>query len=310
MLGFLTLVAILNLFNAIIQLNLNGNGTTAYFRIFEVTLGSLDIQAYFWISTIITFMVFTATVFSIYRGVPTDPQVLQRIAKVEENLAVNTNMIENTQIGFFRKLEENEKANEETFRKININLEETRKQVSDNLAGHKNTLINIEKETEKNAEAVKKQATELTNLKKKIEKLEKETPPKAKLTSLTALKGFKGIRPRLATKLNDLNIATISELLSIDSASIAEKISESPEKIANIQAAAQLLMVPGIEEKHAELLVRAGITSRRELANQDPVQLYRAIFGIAKTFVDERKMAPNKIPTIEDVSTWINQAHL
>jgi len=311
LLGFFTLLAILNVLNATIQLNLNGSSSTTYFTVFNMTLGSLNVEAYFWISLIITFMLFGVTSLAIYRGLPADPQVLQRIAKVEENLAVNSNMIENTQIGFFRKLEESEKANEEVFRKINLGFEDMRKEASDNLTNQKKALEGMEEVGRKNAEMIKKQATELTSLKKNIVRIGKETPTqKPKLTGQTKLEDVKGISPRLATKLSQMKTTNVSELLAADPASLAEKAAELVETIANVQAQAQLLMVPGLDEKHAELLVKYGITSRRELANQDPVQLYRGIVGIAKTYVEQRKMSEQKVPTIEDVSSWIKQAKL
>jgi len=308
LLTFFTLLGILNVFNSVIQLNLNGSDSIAYFRVSSVTLGSLGVEGYFWISLIMTFVLFGVTSLSVYRGLPVDPQVLQRIAKVEENLAVNSNMIENTQIGFFRKLEENEKANEEVFRKINLGVEDMRKEASDNLANQKKALESMEEVGRKNAEVIKKQATELTSLKKKIDNIGKETTQKPKLTSQTRLENVKSISPRLATKLSQMKTTNVSELLAADPASIAEKAAELVETIANVQAQAQLLMVPSIDEKHAELLVKYGITSRRELASQDPVQLYRGIVGIAKTYVEQGKMSEQKVPTIEDVSLWIKQA--
>lgn len=310
-LGLLTLVSILNLFNAIIQLNLNGSGTVANFRVFSATLGSLNIEAYFWMSTIVTILLFSATIASIYRGLPIDPQVLQRIAKVEENLAVNSNMLENTQVGFFRRLEENEKMNDDTLRRINLNLQETRKEVSDSLTKQTTSLQNIEKQTEKSSESVEKQAMELGSLKRKLKNLGKVTnPQKPKLRGKTKLEELQYIPPKLANKLKEIKITNAGEFLATDAATISEKTAELSETIANLQAIAQLLMVPGIDEKHSELLVRFGITSRRELASQDPVQLYRGLVGIAKTYVEHGKMSPHKIPTIEEVSSWIKQAHL
>jgi len=309
-LGLLTLIAALSVFNAIIQLNLYGNGATAYFSIFDATLGSLNIEAYFWISVIIMFLLFTATCFSVYRGLPLEPQILQTMAKVEENLAANSNMLENTQIGFFRKLEDTEKQNDETFHKIGLSLEETRKEVADSLDKQASALQIIGKETQKNTDKVKKQATELTKIKKTIEQLNNQNHEKPKLMGQTKIQDFRAVTPSLATKLSGIGIMNVSELLAVDSASIAEKTGELPENIARSQAQAQLLMVPGIDEKHSELLVRFGVTSRRELANQDPVQLYRGLVGIAKTYVDQGKMSASKVPTIEDVSSWIKQAHL
>lgn len=311
LLGFLTLLATFNVFAAIFQLNLNGGDSTANFKIFDITLGSLDTELYFWASIVATFVFFTATSFSFHRGLPADPRVLQRLNKVEEDLTFNTNMLENTQIGFFRKLEENEKANEEIFRKISINVEDMKKETLGSLSKQEEALLTIEGENRKNIETIRKQATELTGLKKKIEQIGKEAPSqKAKLTGGTKLEKFKNVPPRLATKLNGIEITNVSEFLAADSDTMAEKTAESVERIARMQTEAQLLMVPGIDEKNAELLAKVGINSRRELADQDPVQLYRGIAGIAKTQVIQGKMTVRRVPTIEDVTSWIKQARL
>jgi hypothetical protein len=310
-LGLLTLVSILNLFNAIIQLNLYGSGTAVNFSVFSGTLGSLNIEAYFWLSTIVTILLFSVTIASIYRGLPIDPQLLQRIAKVEENLAVNSNMLENTQIGFFRRLEENEKMNDDTLRKINLNMQETTREVSDSLTKQTASLQNIEKQVGKSSESVEKQAMELSFLRRKLKNFGKvANPQKPRLRGSTKLEELQCIPPKLANKLKEIKITKAGEFLATDAATIAEKTGELSETIANLQAIAQLLMVPGIDEKRSELLVRFGVTSRRELASQDPVQLYRGLVGIAKTYVEHGRMSSNKIPTIEDVSSWIKQAHL
>jgi len=313
-LGFLALFAVINVFNATVQLNLNGYGYVSEFKIFNTSLGSLDVEVYLWTSIVLTFLFFSATIYCIYRGLPTDPVVLEKLGKLEENVAVNQNMLENTQIGFFKKLEDNNNANEEFFRMVSLNLEESRKEALANFAEHKKALDNIDKDNRKNAEIIKRQATEFTDVRKKVEGIESAingtTAEKAELTSQTKLDRFKGVTPGLATKFDNAGIRNVSELLVADSVSIADKVSESAEAIANLQALAQLLMVPGIDEKHARLLVRFGVTSRRELANQDPVHLYRGVVGIAKTSVEEGKLPASKIPTIEDVSMWIKQARL
>ena len=67
-------------------------------------------------------------------------------------------------------------------------------------------------------------------------------------------------------------------------------------------------MIPGVDENDAELLVDAGITSRRELADQDLVQLSRRISEIAKTYIEEGKVSKEENPTIEEISSWIRIA--
>ncbi len=312
--GFLALFALVNVFSATNQLNLNGYGYVSEFRLFNMQLGSLDVEVYLWTSVVLTFLFFGATIYSVYRGVPTDPIVLEKLGKLENDLAVHQNMLENTQIGFFKKLEDNEKASEEYRRKTSLNLEETRKETLANLAEHKKALDNIEKDNTRSASIIKKQTEELTDVKEKVEGIERTVngtiKEEAELSSKTKLNKFKSVTPDLATKFSEAGIRDVSELLVADSVSIAEKVSEPAENVANLQAVAQLLMVPGIDEKQAKLLVRFGVTSRRELANQDPVHLYRGIVGIARTSVDEGKLPASKIPTIEDVSTWIRQARL
>jgi predicted RecB family nuclease len=67
-------------------------------------------------------------------------------------------------------------------------------------------------------------------------------------------------------------------------------------------------MVPGLNPSDAELLVKIGITSRKELANQDPVQLCRTLVGIANVYVEQGKMTIRQVPTIDEVWSWIKLA--
>lgn len=308
-LGLLTLLGAFNVINALIQLD--GSGPTVSFRIFNLALGSLQVDTYFWLSAIGTIVLFGATAMAINRGLPADPNTLQRLSKLEENLAVNSNMLENTQIGFFKKFEDAQKTQDEASHRISASLDDFKKDTTDSLAKQKKAMQAIEEGSDKNTLAFEKQAAHLSGLKEQLQKMEKETiTPKAKLTSLSKLDEFKSISPRLTHKLDEMNVTNIGELLEADAQLIAEKTSEMVETIANVQSIAQLLMVPCIDEKHAELLVKAGITSRRDLANQDPVKLYRDVAVIAKTHVEEGKLSSRKVPTIEDVCLWIKHAHL
>ena len=308
-LGLLMLFAVVNVINALIQLNLYGRAAITQLTLFSTTLGSINTEIYFWVSAVTMLLLFTVTCFSIYRGLPLDPSLLQRITKVEETLAANSNMIENTQIGFFKKLEDSDKLHEEALHRINSNLEVTKNEVADNLTKQSTSLQNMEKETEKNADNVKKQTTDLTRIKKSLEELESRASEKPKVNGQTKLEDFKNVPSNLANKLSHIKITNVSELLATDSTAIAERTGELPENIAHLQAQAQLLMVPGIDEKHSELLVKFGVTSQKELANQDAVQLYRGVVGIAKTYTEQGKLPPSKVPTIEDVSSWIKQAY-
>jgi hypothetical protein len=277
-----------------LKLTLHGSNSTIEFSLFgSVILSNINTEAYFWVSMILTLVIFGVTVLIIYRGFPVDPEVLERLAKLEEKVTLNANMLENTQVGFFRRFEENEKITDDAVRKISLNLEEATKQSNENLA------------------AVRKHMVELTEIRKRVEKIEKElTPTKPKLASKSKTSSLKGIKPRLTEEMRAMGITNIGEFLTTDPVIIAQKAGESLEVITNLQAMAQLMMIPGIDEKDAELLVKVGVRSRRELANQDPVQLCKAVVGIAKDYVEQKKMSANRVPTIEDVSLWIRLAKL
>ena len=77
---------------------------------------------------------------------------------------------------------------------------------------------------------------------------------------------------------------------------------------ARLQATAQLGIIPCVDENDAEMLVDAEVTSLRELADQDLVQLGRKIKEIASTYVEEGKISEDEKPTIEEISSWIRMA--
>lgn len=306
--AFLSFIAGLNVFNAVMLLTLQGSDFITEFSIMDLKLGSVSALAYFLVSTITTFVLLGLTFFFLSQGLPADPDVLQRLSKVEASLALNTNMLENMQIGFFRRLEDNEKATDETLQKVKMSLDEARKETNDALEKQGKALQDAQKENKKNTDILKKQATQVASVKKRLEKMEKAlSPPKTTLTSKSKIDAV-GVKPRLADGLKTMGIKNVGQFLTTDPAVIAGKTMELHETVTNLQAQAQLLMVPGIDANDAELLVKVGITSRKDLANQDPVQLCRAITNIANTYVEKGKMSASRVPTVDDVWSWIRSA--
>jgi predicted flap endonuclease-1-like 5' DNA nuclease len=307
--AFLTFVAGLNVFNAVMLLTLRGSDFIIELSIFDFKLSIVSALAYFLIATITTFVLLGLTFFFMFRGLPSDPNVLQRLSKVEASLALSANMLENMQIGFFRRLEDNEKTTDESLQKMSMSLDEARKETSNALEKQRKALQEVRKENKKNADIVKKQATEVTGVRKRVQKIEKVlSPAKAKLTSKSKLEAVKGVKPRFAEGLKTMGITKVGQFLTTDPAVIAGKTMELHETVTNLQAQAQLLMVPSVDPNDAELLVKAGITSRKELADQDPVQLCRAIVNIANTYVEKGKMSASHVPTIDEVWSWIRSA--
>jgi hypothetical protein len=310
-LAFLSFLAGVNVLNAFVLLTLPGGDFLAEFTIGGLTLGGVNVMVYFLISVIATFMLLGSTVYFVFKGLPADPDMLQRLAKVEASLAMNINMLENTQMGFFRRLEENEKVADEAFRKARIDLEEVRKETNGALEKQRKTLQDIQKESNDNGAIVKKQAKDVVTVKRRVAKIVKAlspTPKTAKLTSKSKLDAVGDVKPSLAYGLKNLGIETVGQFITMDPMVIAEKTMEPPDTVTSLQAKAQLLMVPSLNLNDAELLVKVGITSRKELANQDPVQLCRTLVGIANVYVEQRKMSANQVPTIDDVWSWIKLA--
>lgn len=307
--AFISFLSGLSAFNALLLLTLQGSNFTVEFSFFDLKLGAVNVFIYLLISTIVTSIFLGSTFFSLFRGLPADPEVLERLGKVEASSTLNTNMLENMQVGFFRRLEENEKATEVSLQKTNMSVEETRTATNNALEVQQQIFKNAQKENKKNAQVLKKQTTELTGVRKRVEKVEKAlTPAKTKVTSKSKLNAVKGVKPNLAEGMRNMGIRNVGQFLTTDPAVIAAKTSELHETVTNLQAQAQLLMVPGVDLSDAELLVKVGVTSRKDLADQDPVQLSRAIVNVTNTYVEKGRMSASRVPTVDDVWSWIRSA--
>ncbi|MBA7490334.1 hypothetical protein ES702_00871 [subsurface metagenome] len=186
---------------------------------------------------------------------------------------------------------------------------DTRKDMLSALQTQGRAIQRVWRSSQKGAAAIQKQSEELENITARLERLEMQVlPPQPKLTSQTNLEEMKGIGPRLAEELRSIGISNVGEFVTADPAIIAERTRVSPEMATRMQSTAQLLMIPGIEENHAELLEKVGITTRSELAHQDPIQLSRRIAESAKTNIEPGNMSDDKKPTIEEVTSWIKHA--
>jgi hypothetical protein len=310
-LAFLSFLAGISVFNAVMLSTLHGGDFLVEFSMSGLALGSVSVMVYLVLSMFATLMLIGSTFYFIFKGLPADPDVLQRLGRVEASLAMNTNMLENTHMGFFRRLEENEKVNDEAFRKTRMDLEEARKETNDALEKQRKTLQAVQKESNENVAIIKKQAKDVVTMKEIVAKIVKAlspTPKTAKLTSKSKLDAVGDVKPSLAYGLKNLGIETVGQFITMDPMVIAEKTMEPPDTVTSLQAKAQLLMVPSLNLNDAELLVKVGITSRKELANQDPVQLCRTLVGIANVYVEQGKMSANQVPTIDDVWSWIKLA--
>jgi predicted flap endonuclease-1-like 5' DNA nuclease len=173
-----------------------------------------------------------------------------------------------------------------------------------------NTMARHERRNRKNVKDILKQTGEIADIRLKMEKLESELAkmPKPQLTSQSNIEEVKGIGKNTGNELREMGITNVGELVLTDPAVIAEKTGMSEKMVEKLQGRAQLAMVPGVKNKEMTLLEEVGVTNRKELANQDPLELGRKINGIFKVYVEEGKISEAEKPTIEEVYSWIKFA--
>jgi len=345
-LGFLTFLAGLNTINATIFWATKG--IDAYVPLYIIgdivpVWSLMPVTTYFWMSLTATFILLGMTTIQALRMQPVGPEVQKMVSKVEDDMVATRGALEATRVGLFAKMEDEKIIRQDMFTTINTNMDSTKKEVLDELEKQRSATERVSKDVEdtikelgdlrkevfdtmakhtKIAQAIERSSRrtkvtaernmkELADLGPRVEKLETELiPPKPKLTSASRTEKVKGIGPRLAGELKAMGITSVGEFLLTDPESIGAKTRATPEMAARLQGRAQLLMVPGIDEKDADMLMDSGVTSRSKLAQQDAVQLGRRLNGVARTYIGKRKISESQKPTIEEISAWIKLAKL
>lgn len=341
-LGFLTFLAALGSFITVVYWVVDGPNFSIQPYLVGDYIGQLRIEEYLWISIGATFVFFGLTCVIAYQKLHPDPEIVKMFItlggnlttlrktqetvatefsdKLESNRRTTEQLFDKTEtnLGNFRKdmfdaLEKNEKDVQKVRRdlvsKIEAKVGETREEMLGLLKKHGMAMHEVQKLSKQEAVAMKEQRKELKELTDRLKKMEDAlTPLHPRLKSQDDPEEVKGIGPRLLKELRSVGITNVGELVVADPAIIGEKTRISLETAERLQATAQLLMVPGVDESDAELLLEAGVTSRQELAAQDFVSLSRKIGEIVGTYVQEGKIPKDEKPTIEEISSWIKMA--
>jgi len=306
----------------------------------------INVMSYFGVSATLTFVLLGLTAIAVTRKPPLDPALVKMFVKLDGNLTANRKTVkdgleeskktlETARMDVLEGLDGNKKVSEKLLRDatkeimggleqegktiqgvreellstIQTNVSSVRKETLAALGNQGRAIQNVERLNKQSVATAEKQMAELADMRTRIERIEKEfTPPQPKLTSLNNTEDVKGIGPRLAEQLKDMGITSVGELITTDPATIAENTKMSQDMAKHLQSTAQLLMVPGVDENDAKLLQEGEVSTIRELAQQDPLELSRKIAEIAKTYVQEGKITESEKPTIEEVLSWVKFA--
>jgi hypothetical protein len=340
--GFLSFLAALGSFITVVYWVIEGPNFSIRPYLLGDYIGQLRIEEYLWISIGATFIFLGLTCIVAYRKLHPDPEIVKMFITLGGNLTTLRKTQETTATEFSDKLENNRRTTEQLFDKTETNLGNFRKDMFDALEKNEKdvqkvrrdlvskietkvgetreemlgllkkygmAMHEVQKLSKQEAVAMNEQRTELEELADRLKKMEDAlTPLQPRLKSQDDPEEVRGIGPRFSKELKSLGITNVGELVVADSDIIGEKTRISRETAERLQATAQLLMVPGVDEGDAELLLEAGVTSRRELAAQDFVSLGRKIGELVGTYVEEGKIPEDEKPTIEEISSWIRMA--
>ncbi|WNZ28293.1 MAG: DUF4332 domain-containing protein [Candidatus Bathyarchaeota archaeon] len=340
--AFVTFLAILSSFSMAVLLINEGTGTTVVPYLVGGIFGSLSVETYLWISVAVTFALLGLTCILIYMKQPPDPEIVKLLLKVGGNLAALRNAQEASTNELVERMDYDKKVNHQFFSKVTTDLQENTKEMASLLASQgkavkkicndvvsvietkavetgekmsadlkkQEAILNgVKRLSEESAASLKAQRVEFEEIKSRLEQIEGTmVPNQAKLRSIDNPEDIKGIGPALGKELRELGINSVGEFLTTDPVVIGEKTRVSHEMAENLQATAQLMMVPGVDPIDAELLIESDVKSRKQLADQDLIQLSRKINDIAKIYIAQQKLSKDEAPTIEQISAWIRMA--
>jgi hypothetical protein len=199
--------------------------------------------------------------------------------------------------------------NENLVNLFTKNLAEVKDELARELVAVETTMAKHERDNKKTAKAISKQEEEIANIKLTLDRMEEAfVSPKPQLTSDSKPEDVRGIGETTGNDLRAVGITSVGELVLADPAVIAARTEMSEKTIEKLQGRAQLAMVPGIKEKELILLEEVEVMNRKQLAEQDPLELGKKISDAFKVCVEKGKIPEAEKPTIEEVYSWVKFA--
>ena len=205
--------------------------------------------------------------------------------------------------------EEIKEINENLVNLFTKNLTEVANDLARQVTGIGNIMARHERSNKKMEKTISKQEEEVTNVKTELERLEAEfISPKPQLASDSKPEDVRGIGENTGNELRAMGITNVGELVLADPAVIAEGTEMSEKTVEKLQGRAELAMVPGVKERELVLLEEVEVMNRKQLAEQDPLELGRKINGAFALCVEKGKITEAQKPTIEEIYSWVKFA--
>ena len=205
--------------------------------------------------------------------------------------------------------EEIKESNKNLVNLFTKNLTEVKDELARQIVGIGNIMARHERSNKKMEKAISKQEEEVANVKMELENLAAEfISPKSQLASSSKPEDVRGIGENTGNELRAMGITSVGELVLADPAVIAEGTEMSEKTVEKLQGRAELAMVPGVKERELVLLEEVEVMNRKQLAEQDPLELGRKINGVFALCVEKGKITEAQKPTIEEIYSWVKFA--
>jgi predicted flap endonuclease-1-like 5' DNA nuclease len=136
--------------------------------------------------------------------------------------------------------------------------------------------------------------------------------PRFHLTATDDVEAAPSIGPRTASRLYEVGILTVADLLAAEPAAVAEELGVrhiTAEEVADWQDQSRLVMeIPELRGTHAQLLVGAGLRTVPDVAGADPAGAQAAILKFAATREGQRILRDGPPPDLEKIAAWLANA--
>lgn len=120
------------------------------------------------------------------------------------------------------------------------------------------------------------------------------------------------IGPKTARRFDKIGIVTVAQFLSADIAAMREQLATrwiTDSLLQDWKDQARLVCsVPGLCGYKAQLLVECNCRTSQQLSESNAVELHGRLEAVSRTTEGKRILRSSKLPTVDDVASWIESA--